>query len=223
MNLDGSASWNERSADQLLDEFLAPFQHGPPHEDIAHLLAINDGRLLEWIEKHENEVGTTTKLTEELYRHLEADEQATSSGNSCIRFIDLNQRSLVGCVEQDKSRINTDFMESLLDSLYGRENAQEIWSPCESCSAIHRCEIRRATTVFGPQNLPGAVPAPIHTRARQRLFELLQAVHLRGETHITVRELRAALVHILFGVYSCHDVHHGTFKHLPYWDPCIFV
>lgn len=217
MNLDGSASWNERSADQLLDEFLAPFQQGPPHEDIAHLLAINDGRLLEWIERHVNEF-STTKLTEELYRHLEVEEHETLSGNSCIRFINLNQRSLVGSVEHDNSRINTDFMESLVDSLYGREDAKEIWSPCESCSAIHRCEIRRATTVFGPQNLPGAVPAPIHTRARQRLFELLQAVHLRGETHITVRELRAALVHILFGVYSCHDVHHSTFNHLPYWD-----
>ena len=30
MNLDGSASWKGRSADQLLNNFLAPFQQGPP-------------------------------------------------------------------------------------------------------------------------------------------------------------------------------------------------
>ena len=50
MNLDGSASWRGRSADEILDQFLAAFQDGPPHDDIVHLLAINDGRLLEWIE-----------------------------------------------------------------------------------------------------------------------------------------------------------------------------
>ena len=38
MNLDGSASWRGRSADELLKEFLAPFQHGEPAEDIVHLL-----------------------------------------------------------------------------------------------------------------------------------------------------------------------------------------
>ena len=50
MNLDGSASWQGRSADELLDEFLEQFQEGPPEDDIVHLLAINDGRLLEWME-----------------------------------------------------------------------------------------------------------------------------------------------------------------------------
>ena len=59
MNLDGSASWQGRSADELLDEFLAPFRDGPPTEDVAHLLAINDGRLLEWIERVEGREGDT--------------------------------------------------------------------------------------------------------------------------------------------------------------------
>ena len=49
MNLDGSAAWRGRSADALLDEFLGPFQNGPPAKDIVHVLAINDGRLLEWV------------------------------------------------------------------------------------------------------------------------------------------------------------------------------
>ena len=42
-NLDGSASWQGRSANELLDEFLQPFLDGVPQADIAHLLAINDG------------------------------------------------------------------------------------------------------------------------------------------------------------------------------------
>jgi hypothetical protein len=35
MNLDGSAAWKGRSADELLDDFLAPFQNGTPTDDIS--------------------------------------------------------------------------------------------------------------------------------------------------------------------------------------------
>ena len=65
MNLDGSASWKGRSADQLLDDFLAPFQAGPPDGRRVHLLAVNDGRLLEWIE-HIEERRSETPLTKDL-------------------------------------------------------------------------------------------------------------------------------------------------------------
>ena len=82
----------------------------------------------------------------------------------------------------------------------------------------------RANRLFGPASLPGAAPAEARSRARDRLFEALQAVHLRGETHVTVRELRAALVYILFGVHFCDDYHEGTVatgrRRVPdYWEP----
>ena len=206
MNLDGSASWQERSADELLDEFLEPFQQGAPDEDLVHLLAINDGRLLEWIERVESE----TELTQDLYDLLNGEESAPESH---IRFISLNQRSLVGSIVPSEADIKTGFLEDLLDSLYGKKEAPQIWAPCETCSAQDRCEVRRAMRRFGPQ-----APQEERERTRQRLFEMLQAVHLRGETHITVRELRAALVYILFGVHFCSDYHSGADAPLPYWD-----
>src|SRR5262249_17379858 len=56
-------------------------------------------------------------------------------------------------------------------------------------------------------------------RARQRFFEALQAVHLRAETQITMRELRAAIVYILFGTRFCDDYHAETDVGAPsYWD-----
>ena len=59
---------------ELLDEFLEPFQEGRPKEDIAHLVAINDGRLLEWIEGVEaRRSGNETPLTKELYDLLQGD------------------------------------------------------------------------------------------------------------------------------------------------------
>lgn len=208
MNLDGSAAWRGRSADEILDEFLTPFQGGPPTEDIVHLLAINDGRLLEWIEGVEQRNGgNTTALTEELYELVRAE---VAGNESYIRFINLNRRSLVGGVTSDRKVIRTDFLERLLDQLYGGEKASAIWAPCRSCSAKERCEVFRATRVLGPEGVPEPADASIRQRARLRLFEALQAVHLRGETHITIRELRAALVYILFGVHFCDDYHDGS-------------
>ena len=211
MNLDGSASWRGRSADDLLDEFLEPFQDGPPSADIVHLLAINDGRLLEWLEGH----GRETPLMTDLYDLL---DRQTSVPGSHIRFVSLNQRSLVGGVSADGQRIETDFLDRLLDKLYGGDRAAEIWEPCLTCVAEDRCEVRRAAFLFGPDGLPGVAPQEQRSRARQRLFEALQAVHLRGETHITVRELRAAVVYILFGVHFCQDYHEGADTLLSYWD-----
>jgi hypothetical protein len=217
MNLDGSASWQGRSADDILDEFLDMFQNGPPDQDIVHLLAINDGRLLEWIKfVEERQGGNDTPLTKELYKLL---QQEAVTKDSHIRFISLNQRSLVGGITPERDQIETGFLERLLNHLYGGDEAVTIWSPCQSCSAKDRCEVFRAARIFGPDSLPSLAEANIRSHARQRLFKSLQAVHLRGETHITVRELRAALVYILFGVHFCDDYHvESESPVLTYWD-----
>jgi hypothetical protein len=217
MNLDGSASWRGRSADEILDEFLALFQVGVPNQDIVHLLAINDGRLLEWVEGYKgrhggNETPLTTALCELL-------QQGTVTQESHIRFISLNQRSLVGGITSDEKEIETNFLERLMDHLYGGEMADKIWSPCLTCSAKDRCEVFRAARLFGPDTLPALMEPMVQLHARRRLFEALQAVHLRGDTHITMRELRSALVYILFGTHFCDDYHSETeFSVLSYWD-----
>jgi serine/threonine protein kinase len=215
MNLDGSAAWRGRSADEILDGFLAPFQDGPPREDIVHLLGINDGRLLEWIQGMESRQGETA-LARGIYNSLQGE---TVPQESHIRFISLNQRSLVGGITPDRKTIETHFLERLIDHLYGGDRASAIWAPCQSCSAKDRCEVHRAARIFGPEGLPALVDNQIRHRARGRLFEALQAVHLRGETHVTIRELRGSLVYILFGVHFCENYHaEAEVPALPYWD-----
>ena len=204
MNLDGSASWKGRSADQLLDNFLAPFQHGRPTDSVVHLLAINDGRLLEWIESVQDRIGETP-LTTDLLEFLQYD---TVPSASHIRFINLNQRSLVGGVKPDgtngEKSIDTSFLHRLVDNLYGGKDAETNWAPCRTCVAQESCKVFEATKIFGPGKL---ADENLRNRARKRLFHALQAVHLRGETHITVRELRGTLVYILFGIHYCRDYH----------------
>ena len=217
MNLDGSASWQGRSADEILDNFLLPFQDGLPDQDIVHLLAINDGRLLEWIEEVEaRHGGNATPLTTALYELL---RQEAPTHKSYIRFINLNRRSLVGGIVLDRRQIDTSFLERLMDRLYGGKQAADIWSPCLSCSAKDRCEVFRAARIFGPNNMPALTEPNLRARARQRLFEALQAVHLRAETQITMRELRAAIIYVLFGTHFCDDYHaEAEIGALPYWD-----
>lgn len=209
MNLDGSAAWRGQSADDLLDEFLAPFRNGPPADDVAHLLAINDGRLLEWVER----VGDTP-LTGALSALLEGEGAGEAPH---IRFVDLNRRSLVGHAAPGAADMETAFLDRLVDALYGADKAAEIWTPCRACSARDHCETFRATRLFGPDGVPDSLGAEARGHARRRLFEALQAVHLRGETHVTMRELRAALVHILFGAHFCVDYHEGE-RPPAWWD-----
>ena len=213
MNLDGSAAWEGRSSTVLLDHFLAPFQEGRPRTNLAHLLAINDGRLLEWIDDYHERMGETP-LTRELSRCL---NDAGGEPASYIRFVSLNQRSLMGGVAADEKTIDTGFLDTLVDALYGGARAEEIWTPCRTCSAQERCQVFRAARNFAP--LPVADDEDKRQRARERLFDALQAVHLRGEVQITVRELRAALVYILFGVHFCSDYHAGQQgAAVPYWN-----
>ena len=204
MNLDGSASWKGRSADRLLDEFLAPFQHGQPPHGVVHLLAINDGRLLEWIESVQERKGETP-LTTDLLEFLQYGTVPTAPH---IRFINLNRRSLVGGVKPDGASggkvVDIRFLDRLVDNLYGGADAETNWAPCRTCLAQEACKVFEATKIFGPGKLSDEA---LRKRARKRLYHALQAVHLRGETHITVRELRGALVYILFGIHYCRDYH----------------
>ena len=211
VNLDGSAAWKKRSADELLDEFLEPFQQGAPDDEIVRLLAINDGRLLEWIYRDPE-----TPLKRALMGHL-GDEPADKHDH--ISFHNLNERSLVGGVSWENDKIEAEFLEKLVDALYGGDEAPERWKPCATCSAQERCGTYQALRVFGPDGLPNLESPELRSWARRRLFEALQAVHFRGETHITVRELRGTLVFILFGIHFCQDYHNGTAElALPYWD-----
>ncbi len=211
MNLDGAASWQGRSADELLNEFLAPFQDGTSKRDVVHLLAINDGRLLEWLET----VSPPTPLKEQLASLLKGQNPDNASH---IRFYSLNRRSNVGSITPAQDRIDTEFLEKLLVCLYGGTEARGIWAGCQTCSAQERCEVYRAQRIFGPDDLPDLASADIRDHARRRLFEALQAVHMRGEAHITVRELRSALVYILFGIHFCTDYHESSEKFVPYWE-----
>jgi serine/threonine protein kinase len=203
VNLDGAASWKGRSADDLLDDFFAPFHQGSPSDPRAHLVAVNDGRLMEWVESYERRHdGKATPLTLQLAEALGGEG---STLDPHVRLIELNQRSLVGGVNAAGNGISAEFVDKLVAKLVGGEAAPEIWRPCRTCTARARCPIRVSAELMGASIDPLVLERG--RLLRKRLTIALQAVHQRNEVHITARELKAAISYILFGLYSCDDIH----------------
>lgn len=190
-NLDGSAAYHGRSATQLLNEFFEPFYECSPPENLVHLIAINSGPLLKWIE----DCAVESCLTEQLTGVLEGD---ISQLDARFRLLDLNNRSLVGGIDKELSDISTDFIDSLLARFLGNEPRKQ-WEPCLTCTASGRCSAWESVRMLCDPDMG--------TNVRRRFDEALQAVHQRGEIHITARELRAAASYIFFGLYNCDDLH----------------
>lgn len=210
LNLDGSAAYQGRSANDLLDTFLKPFQSGDEHttRSFTHALAINSGKMLEWLEQRESE----TLFTESLRAALFGDgaERALPL-NPRFRLVDLNHRSLVGGYDIHGGQVEAQFLNALLDRFLGSQLQADPWAPCGLCSAQQRCSAWASVRTLRDGKLG--------PRVRRKLADALQASHLRGEIHITARELRAALVFILFGIHDCQELHDNPELNPPlYWD-----
>ena len=193
-NLDGSASYQGRSATELLNEFFQPFHDCNTPDNLVHLVAINSGKLQEWIIDYEHSNGET-QLTEQLQKALEGNIQSLDKR---FRFLDLNNRSLVGGIGEKLNEITTDFLDNLLDKLIG-DKIGNMWEPCITCRANSYCSAWESVQLLCDEETKSII--------RERLYSALQAVHQRGEIHITARELRAAISYIFFGIHYCTDLH----------------
>jgi len=210
INLDGAASFKGRTADDLLNDLFEPFQHGASEIPRVHLVAVNDGRLLQWAEDFEGQQGETP-LTDWIIETL-IGEHPPEQLMDHIRLVNLNERSLVGDArelpESDEDKANwspsTEFFNALLDRMVGGAKSAETWTPCRTCSAASRC-----TAWNSVQTLTGIGhhEQSIALNVRQQLASALQAVHQRGQVHVTTRELRGALSYIFFGIHYCDDLH----------------
>jgi hypothetical protein len=171
INLDGAAAWKGRSADELLDELFQPFHHGPPTPRRVHLVAVNDGRLMEWLEsyefRHHGETRLTSQITEALGRKGEGLDPH-------VRLIELNLRSLVGGIDDANSLVSAEFVDRLCARLVGGDEAWEIWKPCRTCSARTRCSIRASAEMMGASEDETVLRQG--TLLRRRLAAAFQAV-----------------------------------------------
>ena len=191
--LDGSAADEARvmSSDQVIDDLLKPIERAGPEPGTAQrarrtsLLAVNDGRLLEYLDDRRER--RPSWIVDQLLGQL-GERPAQPHGE--VLVVDLNSRSLAHPGEHD-------VVQRVIQVLLGKD-ADETWAPCRTCRAAAFCHVQ-----FNVDTLRSAASGDIAGRLR----DLVLLVHSRGRLHVTMRELRSALAVALFGDQTCEEIH----------------
>lgn len=178
---DASEAHAGRSANEQLTARLASLEGAhEPAVPLTVLVAINDGRLLDYLDQ----VYTTFPW---LAKQIRDAMRPGQSVKRTVWYIDLKQRAFVGLPDHGASSTFQKVLAKLVDP--------EQWSTCQTCAARAVCPLlHNATRLRSPQ-------------VSRRLEGLLLLVHLRRQRHITMRDLRSALAYLITGNRSCQDVH----------------
>ncbi|MBA2669914.1 MAG: protein kinase [Gemmatimonadetes bacterium] len=182
---DASESAGDRSADDLLNEALAPLAGSEPQSSLfTAIIAANDGRLLDFFERHGHRYAW---LWSRLRRRIFSGHDA---GDPQVALIDLKRRALVGLAPDRPSLAG-----GVLDQFVARER----WEVCEGCVARLECPMRLNALSLRDTNLLKPVRGALH--------QALLVAHLRRERRATVRDLRSALAFLITHDLSCEEVH----------------
>ncbi len=186
-NYDGSQDEGDQKNDDVLRAFLAPFKGDISTKWRAsketRLIAINEGRLVDFLEANRADFAALATLVKEGLRTGEPAEG--------VAVVNLNLRSVV-----------TDpkgFDGSILERLLRRMTHETFWEPCHGCDLKDRCyAFHNAQTIQDETAGPHVI---------ERLKHIYSVTHLRGRLHITLRDLRSALAFTLVGTRDCDGIH----------------
>jgi serine/threonine protein kinase len=186
-NYDGSQDEGDQKNDDVLRAFLAPFK-GDDSTDWrsskeTRLIAINEGRLVDFLEVNRTDFAALATFVKEGLRTGEPAEG--------IAVVNLNLRSVVTDPQG--------FDGSILERLVRRMTDETFWEPCHGCDLKDRCyAFHNAQTIQDETAGPHVI---------ERLKNIYAVTHLRGRLHITLRDLRSALAYTLVGTRDCDDIH----------------
>ena len=179
---DGSQDEEQRTSDDVLKEFFAPFavnaniDHGT-----VRIGAINEGRLRDFAQAFRQDFPVVLDLLTQL------DSPGSSEQDERIVLVNLNLRSLTGGGDQS---IFTRQLRSIVDGPF--------WEPCQACDYRTRCPIKHNVDTFRDPT-SGALVA-------ERLRRLIDLVRLRRRRHLTMRDLRSIISFILFRDRTCEEI-----------------
>ncbi len=184
INYDGSQDEGNKDNNQVLQDFLAPFKGDDaaswnPQE--TRLIAINEGRLVDFLATHEQDFSALTALVRRAF--------TTGEAESGVAVVNLNLRSVVADAEGGS------ILERTLRSIVRPEN----WAACERCDLKDSCY-----ALHNARSFQDEIAGP---RLLERLKTLYTMAHLRGRLHITMRDLRSALSFMLIGNRDCGEIH----------------
>jgi hypothetical protein len=184
-NNDGSQDEGDRANDDVLSEFFGPFANGAQTSGDIRLIAINEGRLVDFLSVHRQQFGALIQTVE--------DGLAGRPSSGDIAVVNLNQRSLVAPAGRDGT------ISAIFDRVVGQLTGERFWAACDGCDLARRCYAPHNARTFAH---PSAGPKIIG-----RLRDLYRLVHLRGQLHITLRDLRSAIAFMLTSGRDCAQIH----------------
>lgn len=185
---DGSQDYEGKKNDDVLKIFFHPFEGAAePQAKIVKIIAINEGKLVDFILGKKE----YSWLGKHIHHYLKFDNYKLPES---LAFINLNNRAVV---EIDKS---TSILDQLLEVFLDTNNARNYWEPCNenNCEYADRCYIKYNIDSFRDADLGPVI--------KQRLKEIILAVYLKKEKHITMRDIRSLISFILFNKYTCEQV-----------------
>ena len=196
---DASESHKGQSADeQLLRKLQGLEGKDAPSISLTVLVAINDGRLVDFFTRYRERFHWLTQQVEQA-------REAIAVVADPVWVIDLKRRSFVRFPGDNDASIFTHVLQRLV--------ATEHWAICESCAAQIICPIRHNALALRKK------------RVQQGLEHLLLLTHLRRHRHMTMRDLRSALAYLITGNADCNYVHSAredevsgaSLENLKYW------
>ncbi len=178
---DASEACGLQSADEQLTARLEGLEgNGEPLGRLTVLVAINDGRLADFFNRHLKRFGW---LAEQIDSAQSYDDVLASD----VWVVDLKRRAFVEPATAGAPSLFGKILQTLV--------APEAWGMCEGCGAQALCPMRN--------NALALAKSP----ASERLENLFLLSHLRRQRHITVRDLRSALAYLITANISCAQVH----------------
>lgn len=182
---DGSQDEGERKSDEILREFLADFRPGAePTPNTVRLAAINEGRLRDFLSSpsHLAEWGAFAR---DVIATL--DDPGAAPETDDVVVVNLNLRSVT---------------MGGADSIFSRQLQAIVrgpfWEPCARCDYRTRCPLKHNVDTLRDETSGDAVS--------ERLRVLVDALRLRRQRHLTMRDVRSLISHLLFRDRACEEV-----------------
>jgi serine/threonine protein kinase len=179
---DASESHEGKTSDDLMQEALIPGAGEDPARRTV-LLAINDGRLLQFFTDYQH-------LYEDERREINRQAKGDQPRDPGIVLVDLKRRTLAPRPGNQPSLAG-----QILDTFTSKDR----WAACDGCLSRAVCPMRRnAEVLLGP--------------AKSAVEELVATSHLRRQRRATFRDVRSALAWLITGDRSCADIHEAREK-----------
>jgi Protein kinase domain len=171
---------SQRTSDEVLGEFLAPFAADGREDGAVRVAAINEGRLRDFIGMHADRFSGLLDLLGEL------DEPGRTRRDELL-LVNLNLRS-----------VTAGGADSILSQQIRVIVEGPFWKPCQDCDFRTRCPIKHNVDTFADPDSGAEVT--------ERLRRLADLVRLRRRRHLTMRDVRSLISFVLFRDRDCHEI-----------------